>query len=100
VAAQQAGARVPARRGARHAAVLIALVLGTACASQPQIPPVPETFRSLEAREMGCAACHDTGRAPPLEPDARATPGGHPPLVVTREMLEDLERARRGSPSP
>jgi hypothetical protein len=51
---------------------------------------VPEEFRRLQEREASCAACHDTGRAPPLAPGATVTPSGHPSF-----MSADLVRPFR-----
>jgi len=52
-----------------------------ACANDP-VPPVPQDIRSLEQQEGGCAACHSTGKAPPLPSGVVATPSGHPPFTL------------------
>ena len=84
-----------AGRRARHAAILLALSLGSLAACGEDVPPLPDEFRRLEQREAGCIACHDGRRVALLDPTVIATPAGHPSMGTLRLLDELSEEDRR-----
>ncbi|MGH2785665.1 MAG: hypothetical protein ACRDJ1_10415 [Actinomycetota bacterium] len=86
-----------ALRGARRAAVLLALALASLAACGEEVPPLPDEFRRLEQREAGCIACHDGRKVALLDPQVVMTPSGHPSLGASRiDGLSEETRRRIG----